>query len=298
MPEHEGLADRRRASALAIIRASGRSGSTSARRSTGRRATAASRSSSAWDRPSDGRDGRHRTREGGERAIVTSRRQALGAGGWLTELLGPAAGPAGAGGRRPDPARYGAGPPVHRRPDRPGRNRDRDFAIRVARIEGSIYGEAKLKGVAVSDPQGVFLTSPEIMVDWAPGAWLYNSLHIDRLESPLVRVERLPKLRKTGRKGPLLPEFDIHIGQLKIDRLELARGVSGAARTGSLLGEADIRAGRAMVGLQLGDARRRQAGGQARCRAGPRPVRRRRPRDRASRRPDSGALSDSAARST
>jgi len=124
--------------------------------------------------------------------------------------------------------------------------------IRVARIEGSIYGEAKLKGVALSDPQGVFLTSPEVMVDWAPGAWLYNSLHIDRLESPLVRVERLPKLRKTGRKGPLLPSFDIHVGQLKIDRLELARGVSGVARTGSLLGEADIRAGRAMVGLQLG----------------------------------------------
>jgi translocation and assembly module TamB len=123
--------------------------------------------------------------------------------------------------------------------------------IRVARIEGSIYGEARLKGVAISDPQGVFLTSPEILVDWAPGAWLYNSLYIDRLESKLVRVERLPKLRKTGRKGPILPDFDIHIGRLKIDRLELANGVSGAARTGSLAGEADIRAGRAMVGLQL-----------------------------------------------
>jgi len=124
--------------------------------------------------------------------------------------------------------------------------------VRVARIEGSIYGAAKLKGVAVSDPQGVFLTSPEITVDWAPGAWLYNSLYIDRLESPLVRVERLPKLRKTGRKGPLLPKFDIHLGSLKIDRLELARGVTGTARTGSLFGEAEIRAGRAMVGLQLG----------------------------------------------
>ena len=123
--------------------------------------------------------------------------------------------------------------------------------IRVARIEGSIYGQAYLKGVAVSDPQGVFLTSPEIMIDWAPAAWLYNSLHIDRLESKLVRIERLPKLRSTGRKGPILPGFDIHIGQLKIDRLELAKAVSGTARTGSLGGEADIRAGRAMAGVQL-----------------------------------------------
>ncbi|RIX27362.1 translocation/assembly module TamB domain-containing protein [Sphingomonas edaphi] len=123
--------------------------------------------------------------------------------------------------------------------------------IKIARIEGSIYGEARLRGVAVSDPQGVFLTSPEITVDWAPGAWLYNSLHIDRLESRLVRLQRLPKLRPTGRDRPLLPDFDIHIGRLKIDRLELAKAVTGTARVGSLAGEADIRAGRAMVGLQL-----------------------------------------------
>ena len=123
--------------------------------------------------------------------------------------------------------------------------------IRVGRIEGSIYGEARLKNVAVSDPQGVFLTSPEIIIDWAPGAWLYNNLHIDELESPRVTLHRLPRLRKTGRKGPILPDFDIHIGRLKIDRLEVARGVAGAARTGSVLGEADIRAGRAMVGIRL-----------------------------------------------
>ena len=123
--------------------------------------------------------------------------------------------------------------------------------IRVGRIEGSIYGEARLKNVAVSDPQGVFLTSPEIIIDWAPGAWLYNNLHIDELESARVTLHRLPRLRKTGRKGPILPDFDIHIGRLKIDRLEVARGVAGAARTGSVLGEADIRAGRAMVGIRL-----------------------------------------------
>ncbi|MEA1072999.1 translocation/assembly module TamB domain-containing protein [Sphingomonas sp. LY160] len=123
--------------------------------------------------------------------------------------------------------------------------------IKVARIDGSIYGEARLRGVTVSDPTGVFLTSPEITLDWAPGAWLYNNLHIDRLESRLVRLERLPRLKPSGKKAALLPSFDIHIGQLKIDRLELARGVTGTARTGSVRGEATIRAGRAMVGLQL-----------------------------------------------
>src|SRR5262245_5369692 len=43
--------------------------------------------------------------------------------------------------------------------------------FRVARIEGSIFGEARLKGVSIYDPQGVFLRSPEITLDWAPGAW-------------------------------------------------------------------------------------------------------------------------------
>ncbi|WP_037500950.1 translocation/assembly module TamB domain-containing protein [Sphingomonas jaspsi] len=123
--------------------------------------------------------------------------------------------------------------------------------IGIARIEGSIFGKAKLKGVTVSDPQGVFLTSPEISVDWAPGAWLYNSLHIDSLDARLVRLERLPKLRKTGRKGPILPGFDIHIGALKIDRLELAKGLTGTARAGSVAGSLDVRAGRAMVDLKL-----------------------------------------------
>nr|WP_294849288.1 translocation/assembly module TamB [uncultured Sphingomonas sp.] len=126
------------------------------------------------------------------------------------------------------------------------------LSFRIARIEGSIYGEAHLKGVSVSDAQGVFLTSPEIQLDWAPGAWLYNQLNIDRIEAKVVRLDRLPKLKPSTTKGPILPGFDIHIGKLKIDRLELMRGVTGTPRVGSVEGEAEIRAGRAMIGLNLG----------------------------------------------
>ena len=64
--------------------------------------------------------------------------------------------------------------------------------IKIGRIDGSIFGEAHLKNVRVADGEGVFLTSPDILVDWAPFAWLYNSLHIDRLEADKVRLERLP----------------------------------------------------------------------------------------------------------
>jgi len=123
--------------------------------------------------------------------------------------------------------------------------------FRIGRIEGSIFGETRLKNVAVLDQRGVFLTSPEIDVDWTPGAWLRNKLYLERVEADRLTLHRLPKLKKTGRKGPILPKFDIHIGDLKIHRLELGPAVSGVARTGALQGTADVRAGRAVVGLRL-----------------------------------------------
>jgi translocation and assembly module TamB len=121
--------------------------------------------------------------------------------------------------------------------------------FRIGRIEGSIFSESRLRNVKVLDRDGVFLTSPEITLDWSPLAWLTNSLTIDRLEADRLRLERLPKLRPTGRKGPILPKFDIHIGKLEIRRFEVAPGVAGQARVGKLSGSADIRSGRAVVRL-------------------------------------------------
>ncbi|HVM37116.1 MAG TPA: translocation/assembly module TamB domain-containing protein [Sphingomicrobium sp.] len=123
--------------------------------------------------------------------------------------------------------------------------------IRIGRIDGSIFGKSQLRNVRVSDPKGVFLTSDSIELDWAPFAWLYNSLHIDRLSARQVRLERLPALRPTGRRTPILPGFDIHIGELAIDRLELGAAVTGRPRSGRLRGSADVRAGRGMVELGL-----------------------------------------------
>jgi translocation and assembly module TamB len=123
--------------------------------------------------------------------------------------------------------------------------------IRIGRIEGSVFGRSRLKNVTVADNRGVFLTSPELELEWAPGAWLYNSLHIDRLAARQVRLSRLPSLRPTGRKGPILPGFDIHIGELAIDRLELGPAITGRTRSGRVRGKADVRAGRAMVELGI-----------------------------------------------
>ncbi|MBA2771170.1 MAG: translocation/assembly module TamB, partial [Sphingomonas sp.] len=121
--------------------------------------------------------------------------------------------------------------------------------FRIGRIEGSIFGKSRLKNVAVMDPSGVFFTSPEIELDWSPAAWLSNKLSIDSVHADRATLIRLPKLKPTGRTGPMLPSFDIRIGKLSIDRLEIGLGVTGTARVGRLSGSADIRSGRALVEL-------------------------------------------------
>ena len=123
--------------------------------------------------------------------------------------------------------------------------------FRIGRIEGSIFGASRLKSVAVSDSQGVFLTSPEIELDWSPAAYLFNNLSIDRVATQRMTLSRLPKLRPTGRKGPILPGFDIHIGELEISRLELLPSVTGVARTGRVFGSADVERGRAKIDLSV-----------------------------------------------
>src|SRR3982750_147561 len=121
--------------------------------------------------------------------------------------------------------------------------------VRIGRIDGSIFGKSQLRNVTVSDQRGVFLTSPNIQLDWAPGAWLYNRLSIESLTAQRVGLIRIPALKPSLKKGPILPGFDIHIGELRIDRLDVGAQVGGKPRSGRLHGKADVHRGRALVEL-------------------------------------------------
>jgi translocation and assembly module TamB len=121
--------------------------------------------------------------------------------------------------------------------------------IRIGRIEGSIWGRTRVRDVRLYDPQGLFAESALIDMDWQPLGWITNRLLIDDLHSDIVTLHRLPKLRPSDTPGPVLPGFDIHIGRLKVEQLRIGKAVAGQARTASLEGEADIRAGRALVRL-------------------------------------------------
>lgn len=123
--------------------------------------------------------------------------------------------------------------------------------VRIGRIDGSIYGDMRLRDVRVRDQKGVFLTSPELRVDWRPFAFARNHVDIRQLTSPLISMSRLPVLKPvpSDPNAPLLPDIDIDVNRLAIDRIDLAPEVSGARRLARLAGTVHIADRRAQVQL-------------------------------------------------
>lgn len=120
----------------------------------------------------------------------------------------------------------------------------------VGRIDGSLFGQSVLVDVRVRDPQGLVFQAPRAELDWSPFAWLSNRLDITRLSIPRATLVRLPHMLPVpDRGGPILPDFNIHIGELRVDRLTVGEQVTGTQRIGRIVGRADVRAGRALVQL-------------------------------------------------
>jgi translocation and assembly module TamB len=119
--------------------------------------------------------------------------------------------------------------------------------IRIARIEGSLYGAMVLRGLSVSDQNGEFLFSPEVRVDWRPFSYLNNHVDIHSLTAQRMTLRRAPELKPTTSEGPLLPDIDIDIGRLRVDRFVTEPAISGERRTARLDGRAHIASGRAQV---------------------------------------------------
>jgi translocation and assembly module TamB len=120
----------------------------------------------------------------------------------------------------------------------------------IARIDGSIYGRMTLRGLALSDHRGVFLTSPAVTVDWRPMELLFHRrLELDEVSADTLRLLRAPALAVTAPKPdqPTLPHIAIAIGRLHVGALVLEPAVTGDRRALSLDGRADIADGHAKV---------------------------------------------------
>ncbi len=122
------------------------------------------------------------------------------------------------------------------------------LVIGIEAIDGSIYGVMRIRGLTVSDPKGIFLRSPEVVVDWHPFAFINGHIDIDALTAQTAVLERLPELLETPpTDDPLLPDYDIDIDRFEVSRFIAEAPVSGERRVATLSGEAHIADRRAKV---------------------------------------------------
>jgi translocation and assembly module TamB len=121
--------------------------------------------------------------------------------------------------------------------------------IDVGRIEGSLFGELTLHNLTLKDPKGTFFVAPRATLDWRPLAYFRNHIDIKRLEIPQARLYRLPELKPGDPNAPLLPDINVDIGQIKVDRMLIDPNVTGYRHLLSLAGSARIDEGRAQVAL-------------------------------------------------
>jgi translocation and assembly module TamB len=130
--------------------------------------------------------------------------------------------------------------------------------IKIGRIEGSVYGEAVLRDVSLSDAQGVFARVPVVELDWRPLSWLKSGLDVKKLVLHRGTLQRMPKMNPGDPNAPMLPGFDIIVDDLRVIDLTVAEGVAGPQRKIQLAGKVDIRDGRALVRVnsRLGGAER------------------------------------------
>jgi len=122
--------------------------------------------------------------------------------------------------------------------------------IEVGRIDGSLYGAARLVDLVAYDTKGPFLRAARVDLDWRPFAYLSNHVDIRSAVAPTVVLQRAPDFKVTDPDAPLLPDLDIDIGQLRIDRLIAEPAVSGTRRDLCLTGAAHIADRRAQITAQ------------------------------------------------
>jgi translocation and assembly module TamB len=120
--------------------------------------------------------------------------------------------------------------------------------IGIGRLDGSLYGAMRVRDFTLSDPKGVFLTSPELKLDWRPLNYLSNHIDVRSATAKLMVMKRMPAFKPVPDRGePLLPDIDIDVGVIRVDRLIFDPAVAGERQEARLDGKVHIADRRAQV---------------------------------------------------
>jgi translocation and assembly module TamB len=126
--------------------------------------------------------------------------------------------------------------------------------VRVGSIEGSIYSQFTLHDLEVRDTKGVFLTAPAVAIDWNPFAYIHSKIDLHSVAAAEIRLLRNPALKPvpSDPNAPILPDIDLSLGKLTVDRFILEQPVTGKRSILRLAGGAVIADKRAQLALDGG----------------------------------------------
>src|SRR5690606_38790081 len=120
--------------------------------------------------------------------------------------------------------------------------------IGIGRLDGSLYGRMIVRDFTLSDPKGVFLRSPELRVDWRPIRYLANHIDVRSATAETLVMEKIPAFKPVPDTGePLLPDLDIDVGLLRVDRFIFEPTVAGERQVATLNGKVAIANRRAQI---------------------------------------------------
>ena len=120
--------------------------------------------------------------------------------------------------------------------------------IGIGRLDGSLYGQMVIRNFTLSDPKGVFLASPEVRVDWRPIRYLANHVDVRSATAATMTMRKLPEFKVVPDTGePLLPDLDIDVGLVRVDRFVFEPPVAGERQVAKLNGKIAIADRRAQV---------------------------------------------------
>ncbi|MBU0824416.1 MAG: translocation/assembly module TamB domain-containing protein, partial [Alphaproteobacteria bacterium] len=120
--------------------------------------------------------------------------------------------------------------------------------IGIGRLDGSLYGRMVIRNFTLSDPKGVFLESPEVQVDWRPLRYFANHVDVRSASAATMTMRKMPAFKVVPDTGePLLPDLDIDIGALRVDRFIFDSAVAGERQEARLAGKIAIADRRAQI---------------------------------------------------
>lgn len=130
--------------------------------------------------------------------------------------------------------------------------------VEITGFEGALGGRGTFETFTISDPNGVWITLRDVVVDWNRAALLRGRIEVAELSAESVELPRLPAPAEAQGPAPeasgfSLPELPVSVSiqDLKVDRIEIGAPVFGVETIASLGGDLSLENGDGAASLDV-----------------------------------------------